>query len=185
MNNHPNAAEYEDPLSDFERQLRARELGASPERRGELMYQCGYAAGVSATQKSSARATKRWRLVGLVASMFACLASLSHLGPWPAPDRDQLGMAQSEKAPLEMTTPGTWPSVKADARRSWSELDAERHSLAWNRLANRPTKGILRATSNSLTEIETIQVESEVSEIQPSQNAAPLRPCDFSTFLKG
>lgn len=176
MNTPSNAPEsYNDPLSEFELQLGERSLGDKPARGGQLMYECGYAAGVSATRKRSARVTKGWQLVGLAASMVACMASLSHLGSWRVTDREQLGMEQL----------GARPSVKTEEPRSRSISEAERHQVTWERLANRPAKGMLRTTSTLLTEIEAVRVDREASSIEPTQDSVPLRPCDFSLFLKG
>ncbi len=174
MNNASNKPEQgvDDQLSEFERRLRARSLGSRTHHRWDILYQCGYAAGVAETKKQTHRATVRWRLVGLAASVLACVSFSSHffsIGDYP---NGKLGM-EKQVNPSLAGAEGTSSKLSSAA---WIAL------LSVDRQADQQAMGILRASGTTLTntEAEGLYISEPVG---PENSGMPLRPSDFPLFL--
>lgn len=61
-------------LAAFERRLRNQSLGEGPEKRDEILYQCGFAAGMESTRKRQHSITQRWRGLSIAASLLALIS---------------------------------------------------------------------------------------------------------------
>lgn len=61
-------------LAAFERRLRNQSLGEGPEKRDEILYQCGFAAGIESTRKQQHSITRRWRGLSIAASLLAMIS---------------------------------------------------------------------------------------------------------------
>ena len=167
-NNHPEQ-NPDDQLGEFELRLRERTLGSSPERRDELMYHCGYAAGVAETRMQSHRMTMRWRAVGLVASLLACVSLLAHFMPSDENSDNQLGM----KTPL----------IPLPAESEMAVSDTDLFALLTRDYRSNQTTEVLRASATSLTNDNTERIDAEIKPIVTDDQSTPLRPGDFTLFL--
>lgn len=73
-----------DVFADFERQLQGRSLGPGPSNRSEILYQCGFAAGLaSATQSLPTKqhiptASLRWQQLSLAALVLLSISLSLH-----------------------------------------------------------------------------------------------------------
>lgn len=168
-NNHPEQ-NPDDQLGEFELRLRERTLGSSPERRDELMYHCGYAAGVAETRMQSHRMTMRWRAVGLAASLLACVSLLAHFMPSDENSDNQLGM----KTPL----------IPLPAESEMAASDTDLFALLTReRQSTQQSTRILRASATALTNVNTERIDAEIKPIVTDDQSTPLRPGDFTLFL--
>lgn len=68
-----------DGISGFEKRLNEQTLGSLPENRDEILYQCGYAAGLVANQRQQMRHLHHWRCIGIAASIVATFSLSAHL----------------------------------------------------------------------------------------------------------
>lgn len=169
-NNDLNAGSEEE-LSEFERSLGKRSLGTGPDRRGELMYECGYAAGVTATQKNSRRTIVRWRGVGLAASVLACISSFAAFSNSGSDRMVEISQQSSQNIP-KTSEKGTLP-----ANDPWLAL------MTQDRQAHESSQGILRASSTIRFDFDPEPLTIDSNQTSPIQQDTPLRPGDFPLFL--
>ena len=175
MNNETNRSEWNDALTQFEQMLRSQSFGPGPSHRGELMYECGYAAGAAAARKKTHGATTRWRVVSLVASVLACVSLSSHYFP-PGLNRiEQVGIDKQLK-PSQQHSLETSVESAPDA---WITL------LSRDRQADRQTAGILRASGTTLDIMKPNGLDDRLEPVPFETQSTPLRPTDFPLFFKG
>ncbi len=172
MSNELNHSKNNDELSPFEQRLRDQPLGPRPSHLGEIMYECGYAAGVTASQKKTRVVTTRWKVVSLAASALACLSFSSYFFSTEVDRIDQLGKgisgnAQQQSADLE-------PKIAAN---TWGMyLTRDRHS-------DQRSAGTLRASGTPKDTASAGGVENTLELIPFTAPDPPLRPSDFPLFL--
>lgn len=61
-------------FAEFERQLQAHSLGEGPENRDDILYQCGFAAGVALLRKQQQSTANHWRMLTIAASLLAIIS---------------------------------------------------------------------------------------------------------------
>ncbi len=173
MNNELNQPENNDALSPFEQRLRDQSLGPRPSHLGEIMYECGYAAGVAASQKKTRVVTTRWQVVSLAASALACLSFSSHFFSTAVNRSDQLGKGNSGNAAQQQPT-DLEPKTATNA---WvMHLTRDRHS-------DQRTAGTLRELETLKGAANTDGLEDELEAIPFTAPNPSLRPSDFPLFL--
>lgn len=153
----------------FEMELRNRSLGRGPADRDQIMYQCGYAAGLASAAKQPARTIAQWRLIGAVASVLAVASLASHL----------------------VSVPTIVPSKPvAEVTERTSDTASQLTSSVWlTALTRGPTKNA--KTRDAMTTVRTFNSEStSVNEGSFSMdwldaNHSVLQPRDFTNFLNG
>lgn len=173
MTSEMNQPKNEDELSPFEQRLRDQSLGPRPGNLGEIMYECGYAAGVTASRKITRVVTTRWQVVSLAASALACLSFSSHFFPAEVNRSDQLGKGNSDNAAQQQST-DVEPNVAANA---WVM------HLTRDRQSDQLTAGTLRASETLKGTANTGGLEDELESIPFTSPNPPLRPSDFPLFL--
>ncbi len=173
MNNELNQPKNNDELSPFEQRLRDQSLGPRPSHVGEIMYECGYAAGVAASRKRTRVVTTRWQVVSLAASALACLSFSSHFFSTAVNRSDQLGKGNSGN-PAQKQSADLEPKIAANA---WGmHLTRGRHS-------DQPSAGTLRASGTPKDTASAGGVEDTLELIPFTAPNPPLRPSDFPLFL--
>ncbi|MBM4075950.1 MAG: hypothetical protein FJ267_09935 [Planctomycetes bacterium] len=173
MNSKTNQPGNDDGMSPFELKLRSQSLGPNASQRGEVMYACGYAAGMEAANRKAQGVTNRWRVVSLVASIFLCISISSHFLPTNNNIANRIGFEPQVKrgASEPMVTN---PESSSDA---WITL------LTRDRRADKQTIGTLRATGSALPIEHGDGLDSRLNPIPSSLPNTPLRPIDFPLFL--
>lgn len=173
MNNELNQPEKNVELSPFEQGLRNQSLGPRPSHLGEIMYECGYAAGVAASRKRTRVVTTQWQVVSLAASALACLSFSSHFFSTEVDRIDQLGKGSSGNAAQQQST-DLEPKIAANA---WVlHLTRDRHS-------DQRTAGTLRELETLKGTENTGGLEDELEAIPFTAPNPSLRPSDFPLFL--
>ena len=164
-------------FSSFEKMLANRPLGAGRQKCGDLMYECGYAAGVAESRKQLALTTRRWRVTGFAASMIACASIVMQLRSFDSNGPDQLMVEQPLKAspaedPAEVITP-----AHNAASHDWLA------QLTTNNPTNGQNNGVLRASSSMEILNHLNEPVSEFTPDGPFNQESTLRPRDFQKFL--
>lgn len=160
-------------FSDFERLLRQRPLGTAVEYNGELLYRCGYAAGMAAASRTASTVTNRWRLVGLAAAAVACLSLGLHGAAYLlAPDDDTVVQASSPSAEIEP------PAAMSASGRTWSGL------LAQQRPRDGEQPFTLRASTWRLR-LPDIPATIPATPLVPDAGDKILQPNDYDLLLQG
>lgn len=173
MNNELNQPKNNDELSPFEQRLRDQSLGPRPSHLGEIMYECGYAAGVAASRKRTRVVTTRWQVVSLAASALACLSFSSHFFSTELDRIDQLGKGSSGNAAQQQSA-DLEPKIAAN---TWvMHLTRDRHS-------DQQTVGTLQASGTPKVTSSTGGLEDKLEPIPFTAPNPPLRPSDFPLFL--
>lgn len=173
MNNELNQPKNNDELSTFEQRLRHQSLGPRPGHLGEIMYECGYAAGVSASRKKTRVVTTRWQVVSLAASALACISFSSHFFSTEVNRADQLGKGNSGNAAQQQLT-DLEPIITANA---WVM------HLTRDRQLDQRTSRTLRASGTPKGTTSTGVLEDDLESIPFTAPNPPLRPSDFPLFL--
>lgn len=173
MNNDLNQTEHNDELSPFEQRLRDQSLGPRPGHLGEIMYECGYAAGIAASQKKTRVATTRWQVVSLAASALACLSFSSHFFSLEGNRSDQFRNGNSGNAAQQQST-DLEPHIAANA---WVM------HLTRDRQSDQRNAATLRATGAQKGPTSTGGLEDKLESIPFTAPDPPLRPSDFPLFL--
>ncbi len=164
------------PDEDFEHFLKQQRLGPPVNRSGELLYQCGYAAGLAAAQQQTKATTSRWRLVGLAAAAVACVS----LG---------LNVFSMSQMPRGESLARVDPAVDSQTTETPSSIDDKR---GWESilLKQRPpvaeqAGGTLRASSWKLPlpEIQAT-IQGSVPAV-PAANPKILQPNDYHLLIQG
>ena len=175
MNNSNNdpGDDLDERFSPFERMLRDHSLGAGPQKRGELFYECGYAAGVAEAKKQLERATRRWRVVGLAASVVACGSFVLQLRSFESDKSNQVVVERPDNAEqAEAVT----TKHKAAADDWLAQLTMERRTVGDDR-------NVLRASSSMQIFSEQNDAAGELTPVGPSDQDSILQPGDFQQFL--
>jgi hypothetical protein len=175
MNNSNNAPgdDLDEQFSPFERMLRDHSLAAGPQKRGELFYECGYAAGVAEAKKRLERATRRWRVVGVAASVLACASFVIQLRSFESNNSNQVVVERPVNADqAEAVT----TNHKAAADDWLTLLTMERRTVGDDR-------DVLRASSSMQIFSEQNDPAGELTPIGPSDQESILQPGDFQQFL--
>ena len=166
----------EDPVSGvpnvgvgFERELRNRSLGRGPADRDQVMYQCGYAAGLASAAKQPTKKIAQWRLLSAAASILAIASLASHfvLVPTDPPSK-----------PVAEVTPrasDSAPQAKSDV---W--LTALTRGPATNTRAREGMTTVRALDSESASGHQSIFSLDWHDSIQ-----SDLQPSDFTNFLNG
>ncbi len=166
-------SDSEERFSSFERMLGDRALGTGPQKRGELMYECGHAAGFAEARIKAGRATRRSRVTGLAASMIACASIVMQIRSFELNSPHQLAGKRPENTdPAEVVKP-----IQMPAADDWLvQLTARRHTDSRNQNA-------LRASS-SLEMLNALnEPDSDFTPTGPSDSESTLQPRDFQNFL--
>ena len=167
---------------DFERVLRQQSIGPATEPGGELMYRCGFAAGMSAANRRFKSRVARCQGLAWSAATLACLAVGWHMSHFPTQQTDQssamIQLPHESASFVEMSPMAT----------SSKELPAQSR---WN--AEEPA-GVLRAVTKDLQILD-----GDLSAIMPSSATAIrstypngrelrpriLKPTDYHSLLQG
>lgn len=173
MNDKENLPMDDDNLSLFEQRLREQSLGPRPGNLGKIMYECGYAAGVTASRKRSTVVTTRWQVISLAASVIALLSFSSHFLPTEVNHSDQLGKRNSANATPQQSTEAE-PKTAANA---WVM------HLTRGSQPNQRTADTLRASETLKGAANPGSFIDELESIPFTAPNPPLRPCDFPLFL--
>jgi len=164
------------PDEDFEHFLKEQRLGPPKNRSGELLYQCGYAAGLAAAQQQTNSATKRWRLVGLAAAAVACVSlGLNVLSISQMPSDESLARVDSAVESQTTETPSSH-----DDKRGWESFLAQQRPPVPEQV-----EGTLRASSWKLPlpEIQAT-IQGSVPAV-PAANPKILQPNDYYLLIQG
>lgn len=176
--NNPNNVPHQDSddqFRQFERQLRDRSFGSGPRQRDQLLYQCGYAAGVASKKNELGRATGRWRAIGIAASMLACVSLFVQLRSFETDDSSHAGMERSE-TPSQAEAGKTKQTAVSD---HWFTKLTEEHQ------ADRHDLGTLRASGSMQSFSEVDEPQSDDTPTERAEHESTLQPRDFPRFLKG
>lgn len=173
MSNEMNQPNNDDELSQFEQRLRDQSLGPGPSHLGKIMYECGYAAGVTAAREKMRVPTTRWQLVSLAASALACLSLSTHFFRAEVNPYEQFGFGNSDNAAQQQSTE-VEPKVAASA---WVM------HLTRDRQSDQRTAGTLRASETLKDTANTGGLVDELESIPFTDPNPPLRPSDFPLFL--
>ena len=173
MNNELNQPKNNDEWSPFEQRLRDQALCPQLGHLGEIMYECGYAAGVAASRKRTRVVTTRWQVVSLAASALACLSFSSHFFSTEVNRSDQFGKGNSGNAAEQKSTDPE-PQIAGNA---WVM------HLTRDRQPDQRTAGTLRASWTPKDTTITGGLEDELESIPLTTPNPPLRPSDFPLFL--
>ena len=175
MNNSSNdpCDDHDERFSPFERMLRDHSLVAGPQNRGELLYKCGYAAGVAEARLKLERATRRWRVVGLAASVVACGSFVIQLRFFESDNSTQIVVKQ----------PVNLEQVEAATKKREAVTDDWLARLAMERRTVGHDRDVLRASSSMQIFSEQNDPSRELTPIGPSDHESILQPGDFQQFL--
>ncbi len=163
---------------EFELQLRARPLGSSSPRREDLLYQCGYAAGVAASRKQRCATVLRWQAFSVAAALLACAALAANFLS------DDESTSSAKQAVLN----------KQDTREEVKVIDSANKQasdsiwvalLTGNRSVDAQRRGHLRTTGMTLGDWEADEIEGFVVPMSPDGRGTILQPRDSSLFLQG
>lgn len=158
-----------DDGDDLEAALRSRSLGGGPADRDQIMYRCGYAAGIASAAKQPARKLAQWQLIGAAASILAVASLAVHF----IDERTELS-----DAPITATTQQT-PISSSQAK-----------SDVWLATLTREPVAIANSRK-AMTSVRTFTSElvggNEASFLTgwPDSNVSTLQPSDFTEFLNG
>lgn len=164
--------------SEFESMLRNQSLGPAPSNRSELLYRCGYAAGVAAAAPPLRHNALRWRRVGLAASFIACVSFASHF----------LKSNAFQSNTKNVETLGVAKQLPSPAPEQLAE-DSDTSLDGWNaRLANELTQesrslGALRTSAHALDQIASDEPIAAPVAVPSDGGGRALRPSDFRLFL--
>lgn len=163
---------------EFELQLRAQPLGSSSPRRDDLLYQCGYAAGVAASRKQRHATVLRWQAFSAAAALLACAALAAN---FLSDDESTSNAKQAvlEKQDTREANEATGSANKQAAKPVWVALLTEDRSVDAQR------RGHLRTTGMTLGDWEADEIEGFVVPMSPDGRGAILQPRDSSLFLQG
>lgn len=175
------------PDEDFEHFLKQQRLGPPVNRSGELLYQCGYAAGLAAALQQTNAATKRWRLVGLAAAAVACVSLGLNVFPVsPTPRNESIAQADSH-FDFKLDSPddsqaaetASQPGLR-NGERLWESFLAPQRPQVQQEAAS-----TLRASSWKLP-LPDIQatIQSPVPAV-PAANHKILQPNDYHLLFQG
>lgn len=162
-----------DEPSEFELMLRNQSLGPTPSNRSELLYRCGYAAGVAAATTPLRHNALRWRRVGLAASFIACVSVASHLFKSNAENAETLNIV--EKMPT--------PAGEQRANDADTIVDAWSSRLASDLPQNSQSMGALRTSTHALNQIASGEQIAAPVTVPSDGDGRALRPSDFRLFL--
>lgn len=166
-------SDFEERFSPFEKMLGDRSFGPGPQNRGEVMYECGHAAGFTEARKQHGRATRRWRVTGLAASVIACASIVMQIRSFESNSPDQ----PAAERPVNTDSAEVAMPIQMPASDDWLvQLTTKSHSDDQNQNA-------LRASSS----IEILNVlnepESDLTPAAPCDQEPTLQPRDFQKFL--
>lgn len=173
MNNELNQPKNEGELSPFEQRLRDQSLGPRPGHLGEIMYECGYAAGVAASRRRTRVVTARWQVVSLAAIAIACLSFSTHFFSAEVNRSDQTGKRNSDNVAQQQSTE-VEPKVAANA---WVM------HLTRSRQPDERTAGTLRASETLNGAENSRELVDGLESVPFTAPNSPLRPSDFPLFL--
>ncbi len=171
------------PDEDFEHFLKQQRLGSPVNRSGELLYQCGYAAGLAAARQQTKAMTSRWRLVGLAASAVACVSlGLNVLSMSQMPGDESLAQSDLQldlPDDLQATETASAPGSRS-GERLWENLLTQQRPLV-----QEPGAMTLRASSWKLP-LPDIQATIQNSvPLVPGANHKILQPNDYHLLFQG
>jgi len=162
------------PADDFEQFLQQQPLGKPSGHSGELLYQCGHAAGMATANRQSQATVKRWQTLGLAAATIACmLIGVQLLPTTPTPNG---GQTTQTKTPVPEAT--TLPPTQL-YKQSQDSLLAEQQPDSTgqpNVLSASPWQ--LQLTGLPATTAEPIPTV-------PNQGNKILRPRDYDLLIQG
>lgn len=162
---------------EFELQLRARPLGSSSPRRDDLLYQCGYAAGVAASREQGRNSVLRWQALSVAAALLACTAFAANF--LPDESKSNAKRVVLNKQVTRGASEATGSASKQASDSVWGALLTENRSVDVQR------RGHLRTTGMTLGDWEADEIEGFVVPMSPDGRGAILQPRDSSLFLQG
>ena len=169
-------------IDDFEGVLRQQSIGPATQQSAELMYRCGFAAGMSAASRRFKSRVARWQGLALSAATLACLAVGWHMFHFPAQQTDQssaLIQLPHESASFVEMSPMATPSKERPVQSRWN--------------AEEPA-GVLRAVAKDLQILDrdlsatSLRSAPAVPITNPEgHNLRPhiLQPTDYHSLLQG
>ncbi len=167
----------DEQFSPFEKMLGNRPLGAGPQKSGQLMYECGHAAGIAEARKQLARTTRRWRVTGLAASMIACASIVMQIRSFDSNGADRLVAEQPLKAgPAQDPADVVKPAHNAASHDWLAQLTTNNHTEGQN-------SGTLRASSSIEILSHLNEPEGGFTPDGPFNQESTLQPRDFQKFL--
>lgn len=150
----------------FEQQLRQHSLGGGPAKRDTILFQCGYAAGAAAMQKLNRLQIRRWKAVGIAASLAACVLLTLHT---------TIGLNEG-KQPMERESMAQ--ETTGDPFNSWVELLVNAQEVSPQNNQRLTTAG--NYPLNQQDGVGPMNIPQDVS-----SNGDVLQPSDFIFFLNG
>lgn len=161
---------------EFELQLRARPLGSSSPRRDDLLYQCGYAAGVAASREQGRNSVLRWQALSVAAALLACTAFAANF----LPDESKSNAKQVvlNKQDTRGASEATGSASKQASDSVWVALLTEDRSVDSQR------RGQLRTTVMTLDDLEAGAPEGLVVPMSTDGRATTSRLRDSSLFFQ-
>ena len=164
--------------SEFETMLRNQSLGPAPSNRSELIYRCGYAAGVAAAATPLRHSALRWRRVGLAASFIACVSFASH---FVQSNASKSNTKNAETLEIAQQTPS--PDPKQLTNDSDTSLDGWSAGLASDLPQESRSLGSLRTSAHALNQIASDEQIAAPVAVPSDRGGRALRPSDFRLFL--
>jgi hypothetical protein len=179
--NHPHDDIYDlqgGDASEFELMLRNQSLGPAPSNRSELLYRCGYAAGVAAAATPLRHSALRWRRVGLAASFIACLSFASHFFKSNAL-QSNTKIVETRDVAKQMPS----PAPEQLAHDSDTSLDGWSAGLARDLPQESRSLSSLRTSAHALNQIAADEQIAAPVTVPSDGGGRALRPSDFRLFL--
>lgn len=179
--NHPhddNDDLREGDASELELMLRNQSLGPAPSNRSELLYRCGYAAGVAATTTPLRHNALRWRRVGLAASFIACVSFASHFFKSNAFSPNTKSVETLE---IAQQTPSPDPKQLANA--SETSVDVWSARLSSDLPKESRSLDSLRTSAHALNQMPADEQIAAPVTVPSDRGGRALRPSDFRLFL--
>jgi hypothetical protein len=171
-------------LAEFEQHLRAHSLGDGPENRDDILYQCGFAAGVALLRKQQQSTASHWRTLSIAASLLATISLSMQL--WSSLQYDQ---KQQDGRTVQHRTPENRVSIDRDdfAVRQSSDLN---QFLTHRQMSSNSTSVQKRTAKLRHEEIDQVVTEQEdinavVFPTTLDSHPQTLQPKDHSLILSG
>lgn len=184
----PKPADQAEQADEFERFLQQQPLGPPTEHGSELLYQCGYAAGMVAAQRQAHSSIQRWRLVGLAAASIACLALGLNAYPTAQTPPVVETVAQANSASSETPATSSETSTSNGSPQPVGSRDMERR---WNRLLTQQRPDDPSQATTPRPSTWTPPLPEIPARVQGSVPAAPaanqkiLQPNDYHLLMQG
>ncbi|XZE54320.1 hypothetical protein SH139x_000277 [Planctomycetaceae bacterium SH139] len=162
------------PADDFGQFLQQQRLGKPIYHSGELLYQCGYAAGMATANRQSHATIKRWQCLGLAAATIVCMLIGRQL--FPTTQTPNAGKTAQIKTPVPVET--TLPPAQLYKQ----EQDS---LLAQQQADNTAQPSVLSASPWQIQLTGLPATTAESIPTVPNQSNKILRPSDYHLLIQG